>query len=168
MLTAFEGRLQVSGVLYGASGGIWVMVLFRKPEAGDMLRARESLTAMKARHPRGFPTLTWVLPSAGISMDGDARRAAAEVTAAFSKEIRAMATLIEGSGFRGAAVRAIVASLDFMSRASAPKQVFADLGESVHWCLGHVPGVAGAAAEVTAREITSAIAAARATLPAAG
>lgn len=123
-----------AGVYYGAAGPIWVMVLFARPTKDDMLTARPALAAMARREPRGFPTLTWILPEAGLSMDNDARTAAAEVTSAFDKQILAQATLIEGTGFQVATVRAIVAGLDMMSRTACPKKVFSELGPAVDWC----------------------------------
>ena len=83
---------------------------------------------------QGFPTLTWVLPEAGFSMENDARDAATEVTTAFATQILAQATLVELGGFQGATVRAIIAGLDMMSRSPCPKKVFSELGPSVEWC----------------------------------
>jgi hypothetical protein len=89
---------------------------------------------MAERSPKGFPTLTWILPSAGFTMDSDARHTAAEVTQAFDKEITAMATLIEGSGFQAAAVRAIISGLAVLERTQAPRKVFSELAPAVAWC----------------------------------
>ncbi len=135
MAATFETLERGTAVLYGASGGIWVMTLHAKlPSAADMRLAGPALETMRNRHPDGFPTLTWVLPEAGLSMDSDARHAAAAVTHAFRAAILAMATLIEGQGFGAAAVRAIVSGIDLMSGAKAPKKVFGDLASSVAWC----------------------------------
>ena len=139
MSATFESLQRGPAVLYGSCGGIWVMTLFGKPSAAEMLLARPALKAMLEKHPIGFPTLTWVAPQAGYSMEADARHAAADVTKEFNASILAMATLIEGQGFQAAAVRAIVAGLDLMARASAPKKVFADLPATVAWCASMRP-----------------------------
>jgi hypothetical protein len=139
MAANFEILQRGSTTLYGICGGIWVMTLHAKPSAADMYLARPSLKTMHQRHPDGFPTLTWVLPEAGFSMESDARRAAAEVTKEFNAAIVAMATLIEGEGFQAAAVRAIISGMDLMARASAPKKVFAGLAPSVEWCASLRP-----------------------------
>jgi hypothetical protein len=123
-----------AGTLYGDARGIWVMILFAKPTKADMLLARPALGAMSKRVPAGFTTLTWVLPEAGLSMDNDARDAAALVTSEFKKEILAQATIIELGGFQGATVRAIVAGLDLMSRSACPKKTFAHVGPALEWC----------------------------------
>lgn len=120
--------------LYGDAHGVWVMILFAKPSKADMLLARPALAAMSRRAPGGFPTLTWVLREAGLSMDNDARDAASTVTSEFKKEILAQATIIELDGFQGATVRAIVAGLDLMSRSPCPKKTFAEVGPSLAWC----------------------------------
>lgn len=110
------------------------MTLHAKPTAEDMFLARPALKTMLERHPSGFPTVTWVLPQAGYSMDSDARHAAAEVTREYNASLLAMATLIEGQGFQAATVRAIISGLDLMARASAPKKVFADVPSCFTWC----------------------------------
>lgn len=145
--------------LYGDSGGVWVMILHTKPLAADMELARPSLKAMRDRHPDGFPTLTWVLPTAGLSMDSDARQTAARVTKAFDASIRSMATLVEGEGFGVAAVRAIIAGIDLLSRAAAPKKTFATLNDAIAWCVTLRPARDRDAG--TTEEIVAAITAAR-------
>ncbi len=134
MASKFDELERGGAVLYGDSYGIWVMILFGKPTKADMLLARPALAGMSARSPAGFPTLTWVLREAGLSMEDDARTAAAEVTNEFSKKIVAQATLIEISGFQGATVRAIVAGLDMMSRSASSKKVFGELTPAIDWC----------------------------------
>lgn len=131
---------RTDGVIFGACGGIWVMTVFAQPGRADMLAARAALQAMADRHRQGFPTLTWILPTAGYQMDSDARQTASEVTKAFERSIRAQATLITGEGFQAATVRSIVAGLDFITRSASPKKTFAELPAAVTWCLGHVPG----------------------------
>jgi hypothetical protein len=162
---AVSGRFAVlergEGVLYGACESIWVMILHARPTAADMKRARPALRAMSKTHAPKFPTLTWVLPEAGYSMDEDARKAATEVTKEYVDAIVAQATLIEGTGFQAATVRAIISGLDFMSRSPAAKKVFSDLGESVAWCASRRPSARGAA---TVAEITAAVAEARASI----
>lgn len=135
----FDELERGQSVLYGDSGGIWVMILFAPPTKDDMLLARPTLTAMRRMHPHGFPTLTWVLPEAGLKMEHDAREAASTVTQEFDRSIRAQATIIEGSGFQAATVRAIVTGLDAMSRSASPKKTFAELTPAVEWCAVRRP-----------------------------
>jgi hypothetical protein len=130
----FEAHERGAAVVYGECGAIWVMTLHAKPSRADMELARPSLQKMRERHRDGFPTLTWVLPSAGLSMDSDARDAAAKVTREYDASISSMATVVEGEGFGVAAVRAIVAGIDLLSRSRAPKRTFADLAQAVAWC----------------------------------
>lgn len=150
-----------SSVLYGACDGIWVMILFAAPSKADMLLAGSALAAMKREHPRGFPTLTWVLPEAGYRMDADARQAAADVTKEYDAVIRAQATLIDGSGFQAAAVRAIVAGLEAMSRSSGARKVFAELPATVAWCAAWRPEGTSTA---TVPDVVQALGATRAAL----
>lgn len=134
MAQEFEELERGTTALYGSVGGIWVMIVFAKPTKADMLLARPALAAMTKASPKGFPTLTWILREAGLSMDNDARDAASAVTNEFGKQIVAQATIIELEGFQGATVRAIVAGMDLMSRSSSPKKTFAEAGPAVAWC----------------------------------
>lgn len=149
---------RASSAIYGSCAGIWVMMVVATPTQADMLLARPSLAAMKRAHPQGFPTLTWVLPEAGYRMDHDARVAASEVTREFDAAIRAQATLIEGTGFQAAAVRAVISSMDFMSRSTGTKRVFPELAPAVSWCLDRVPPPTARGDDA---EVTRAILAAR-------
>jgi hypothetical protein len=158
MSAGFDQLERGTSVLYGACGGVWVMTLFAPPTKPDMLLARAALAAMKRREPKGFVTLTWVLPEAGYRMDSDARHAAAEVTQEFDAVIRAQATLIEGSGFQAATVRAIIAGLDAMSRSSGSKRVFSDLPTAVEWCVARR---AGGAPALPIAELTRSLSASR-------
>lgn len=155
MSVRFDRLEQGSGVLYGTVGGLWVMILVGKPTAPDMLLARPALTSMARREPKGFPTLTWVTLSAGLAMEADARKAAADVTDQFAKSITAQATIVEGAGFQAATVRAILTGLDAMSRSTAPKKTFGDALAAVEWCLDKRPaGGDTAPAPDVARAIT--------------
>lgn len=120
------------------------MLMFAPPVLEDMHLARPALKAMHDRHPAGFTTLTWVLPGAGYSMDGESRRTAAKITSDFSPAFLAQATLIEGSGFQGATVRAIISGIDMMARSRAPRKVFGELPPSIVWALSHQPQRPGA------------------------
>ncbi|MBN8610459.1 MAG: hypothetical protein J0L92_07745 [Deltaproteobacteria bacterium] len=137
MASDFAELERGAAAVYGDVSGVWAMILFGRPTKPDMLLARPALAAMSKRAPRGFATLTWVLPEAGLSMDEDARKAAAGVTSEFGAAIRAQATLIELGGFQGATVRAIVAGLDMMSRSSCPKRTFGNLAPALEWCVTH-------------------------------
>jgi hypothetical protein len=159
--TRFEPIEKTKAISYGMAGGIWVMTLFAPPALEDIEGARGSLAAMTKRYPMGFPTLTWVLPEAGFRMDTDARRAASEITRSFKQWIVAQASLLEGTGFQVATVRAIIAGLDLVTGSRSPKKVFAELPEAVDWCLSQRPGMPDRS---SANDLTVALSALRATL----
>ena len=162
MSEEFETLQNSPAVLYGACGGIWVMIIRARPNAPEMYLARPSLKAMHRQYPAGFPTLTWVLPEAGFSMERDAREAATEVTKEFESAILAQATLIEGSGFHAAAVRAIIVGLDTVLRSPAPKKTFSELSVAVTWCLGLRPAGARALPRPTPADVVTTLAQVRA------
>jgi hypothetical protein len=160
---SYELLERTAGVVYAACGNIWTMTIFAEPKLADMKAARPALAAMSRRSPGGFPTLTWILPQAGFRMDNDARDIAGEITRSFESSIVAQATLIEGSGFQAAAVRAIVNGLDLVSRSRCKKKVFSDLGEAVVWCL--VEGGASSS-RIAADDVRAGLIALRSSLPA--
>lgn len=160
-MTEVQPLARGSSVFYGACEGIWVMCVFATPIKVDMLLARSALEAMVKLRPAGFPTLTWVMPEAGFRMDHDARTAASEVTKAFDRSILAQATLIDGSGFQAATVRAIIAGLEVVSRSTGVTKVFADLPTTVAWCAAR-RGEPVSSAPVS--ELVRAIAATRTTI----
>lgn len=135
MAATFELLEKSDAVVYGACGGLWVMVLAAPCKKEDMLLARPSLAAMMRKEPSGFPTLTWILPAAGISLPADARAAAVEVTKEADAHNRGRATIIEGGGFGAAAIRSIISGIDMLSRNTQPGQVFAALPPAVEWCV---------------------------------
>lgn len=159
-MAALVELARTPGVLYADCGGVWVMILHRPPTAQDMRGARAALEAMTASHPKGFASLTWVLESAGFSMGADARAAATEVTRAFAHVNVAEATVIEGSGFFAAAVRAVITGLHAMARTNSVKGTFGDLREAAAWCVERRPTPQGPSANA----ITAALLAARAQL----
>lgn len=152
-----EVLVQGEGVTYATCGGIWLMTLFAEPKTADMLLARTSLQAMARRHPDGFPALTWVHPSAGYSMEAEARKTAAAVTDEFARSLRAQATLVEGAGFQVATVRAIISGIDMLSRSKAPKKTFAELRPCVAWCLQHRAAPGGGSPDDIAAAIDGAL-----------
>ncbi len=134
-------------IYYGSIAGIWVMMLHKPSAESDMLLARPSLARMSRNHPQGFPTLTWIMPSAGFSLDAASRKAAGVITAEYSQSILARATLIDATGFQAATVRAIVAGIDLFARSPSPGKVFTELASSVDWCLGLHPSPPAIAAD---------------------
>lgn len=137
MAAPFEVIERTNAILYGRCAGIWVMTVYAEPKLADMKAAHPALESMAKTHAKGFPTMTWVLPQAGLSMESDARKAASEITRAFAHVIRSQATLIEQSGFHGATIRAIVSGLDLVTRSPAAKKVFSELPKAVAWSLEH-------------------------------
>lgn len=135
------------------------MMLHAPPLTKDILLARNALKAMHERFPAGYPTLTWILPDAGFSMDSEARTASATITQEFASAIVAQGTLIEGSGFQAATVRAIISGIDMMARTRAPRKVFAELPPCIEWCARNRP----APAAPPAPELRAALEATRAT-----
>jgi len=126
-------------VTYAQCGPIWVMLMTGPPTEPGMRLAAPTLATMKAANPSGFVTLTWVLRSAGMKMDGPARQAAADVTKAYLDAILSMANVVEVDGFLGATVRAVLSGLTLLSSVKCPQRTFASVGEAVPWLADATP-----------------------------
>ena len=155
-------RLQNLGsgtaIYYGSLAGMWVMLIHKPPVEADMLLSKPALARMVEIEPQGFPTLTWILPSAGFYLDPPTKKAAGTITAEFSKSILSRATLIDATGFQAAAVRALVTGVGLFTRSPSPGKVFTDLESTVAWSLSHHPNPPQARAEFIVRTLRNATA----------
>ena len=77
--------------------------------------------------------VTVLEPSAAQSVPKEVRDESAALAGEFKS--LAAATVIEGSGFRAAAVRTAVASLFLLARPPFPHKVFGDLAEGAGWVI---------------------------------
>ncbi|HKU38510.1 MAG TPA: hypothetical protein VJR89_10195 [Polyangiales bacterium] len=89
------------------------------------------------RHPGGLACLVIIPPTASPPPD-DVRRAISDVLSRLAPKLRCLSWLVEGSGFRAAAVRATLAGLRMWSRPPYPTLVASDLGEALRWMLPHL------------------------------
>lgn len=140
-------------------GNVFVTVL-RAPmtiEAVEPLR-RESLR-MSQRFAGKCVSLAIIEPTAASPASPEVR----EATASFAREshVMAAAIVIEGSGFRPAATRTLVAGMYLVTKKSYPHKIVATAEEGAAWLVGHL---AAAGFAQSASEIVAAADAARAAI----
>ena len=63
----------------------------------------------------------------------DVRRAAAMSWKTTRANVRAVATVVEGSGFWVSAARAVITGITMVDRGSAPQRAFSTTEDAVHW-----------------------------------
>jgi len=77
--------------------------------------------------------VTVLEPTAAQSVPKEVRHESASLAGEFKS--LAAATVVEGTGFRAAAVRTALASMFLIARPSFPHKVFGDLMESAEWLI---------------------------------
>jgi hypothetical protein len=106
-----------------------------QPSDYDMLRGQ--LVRLGAQYPAGLGCLTVIPPDAKPPSD-DARKALnANLELA---NLRCICWLVEGSGFQGAMVRAVLTGLRFFVRAQYPRSIVTSLEEAITWMLPYLEG----------------------------
>jgi hypothetical protein len=106
-----------------------------KPSDYDLLR--DLLARLGKEYPCGLGCLTVIPPDAKPPSE-DARKA---LNAGLeSANLRCICWLVEGSGFQGAMVRAVLTGLRFFVRAQYPRSIVTSLEEAILWMLPHLEG----------------------------
>jgi len=83
---------------------------------------KSAVSALARRHPNGIAMLTIVSESAPMPSSA-ARKAIAELLSESSAIIRCSAVVMEGAGFRAAAVRSVVTGLTMLARHEFPHSI---------------------------------------------
>jgi len=98
-------------------------VVWRHETTVDAVRCLQSAVAdLSQAHPKGIGMLTVVAERAPLPSSA-ARKALADLLSESSAFIRCSAVIMEGSGFRAAAVRSVVTGLTMMSKHNFPHRI---------------------------------------------
>lgn len=93
---------------------------------------RAAIDKVAAESPQGLRLLVVVEPGASMP-PAESRAGIAAFMRDYAKSIRATSLAFEGSGFRAASVRAVVAGLNVVANHPFPYKVFATIGEALWW-----------------------------------
>jgi hypothetical protein len=96
-------------------------------------RSRPVHRDLVLKYPSGFGAMTIIGDKVPLMMPPDSREAANAITAEFKKHYRALAIVIEGTGFRAAAARAVTSGINLFARVACPTQVFDDARKAALW-----------------------------------
>ena len=100
-----------------------VAVVWRHETTVEAVRQLDAAVAELARsHPKGIGMLTIVAEGAPLP-PSPARKAIAELLTARTAFIRCSVVIMEGTGFRAAAVRSVVTSLTMLSKHDFPHEI---------------------------------------------
>jgi hypothetical protein len=106
-----------------------------KPSDYEMLR--ELLERLGKEYPAGLGCLTVIPPDAKPPSEEARKALNANLEVA---RLRCICWLVEGSGFQGAMVRAVLTGLRFFVRAQYPRQIVTSLEEAMAWMFPHLEG----------------------------
>lgn len=131
-----------------ATQGDLEIVIWRGSTTLDAVETiRTSLGELTRSYPKGIGVLQ-VVEVTAPPPDAAARNALSNVLRGAGKAVRGSAIVFEGTGFKMAAVRAIVTGLTMLARPEFPHVVFADLHEASAWVAAYLSG-AGSGRDVT-------------------
>jgi hypothetical protein len=153
-VTAHDG-----GFALATAGSVFINV-WREPSTMAQLELlREHEAALVEHEAAGvIMVMTVLLPSA-FTLGTRERKEVESLARQFAPSTRAHAYVIEGSGFRTAAVRALVAGINLITRTGEMTKVFEDAVHAAAWLEAH----AGPAQVVQAVEVMRALLEAKAT-----
>jgi hypothetical protein len=106
-----------------------------KPSDYDMLR--DLLARLGKEYPAGLGCLTVIPPDAKPPSEEARKALNANLEVA---RLRCICWLVEGSGFQGAMVRAVLTGLRFFVRAQYPRSIVTSLEEAMAWMFPHLEG----------------------------
>jgi hypothetical protein len=118
---------------------IFVVVDKGRAAASDYQGGEKLLLQQAARYPNGIGMLTVVPPDA-VPPSADARAAIGLTLKRLGTGLRCASWLVEGSGFQGAMVRAVLLGLKIFGRNAYPTYVSTDLADALVWMVKELKG----------------------------
>jgi hypothetical protein len=103
-------------------------------------RQRAALEAMAARHPGGA-NLLCVIEEGAAAPDSVMRKATSEMVAQLGDRVRCIACVVEGRGFKAAAVRSVLSSMALLRKIKVEQKFTATFTDAAHWIALRVPNV---------------------------
>jgi hypothetical protein len=99
---------------------------------------RDGLAEVIRQHPKGVGFLCVIEPTAAPPDDA-LRRASADMVVRHHAELRCIACVVEGVGFRNAVARSALSAMSLLMRSrTAPLSVFGAVDAAATWMLRHV------------------------------
>lgn len=137
----------------------FILIWHHNTTVAGVMALERAVEEFAETRPNGIGLVTIVEESAPMP-PGDAREALAKFLERASHCIKVSAVAFEGTGFRAAAVRSVVAGLTMVARQSYPHKVFATVEEGMAWMAPQMPS------PTSAQQLSEVIAELRRTLSA--
>ena len=122
------------------TGGVSIAIWRRKPNRELFEVQRKCLNDVVARN-RGKAAFLCVVEPSAEPPDDDIRKASSLMISAHEKNLKCVALVIEGTGFRAAITRTVLTGIEMMIRAPAPIKFFDIPKSACSWVRTQVPTV---------------------------
>jgi hypothetical protein len=120
---------------------LFVVVDDGRADATDYPRLGDLVEAQCKRYPRGVGALT-IVPAHARPLTPEARRAIGELLARPVISVRCASWVVEGRGFEGAMVRAVLTGIQVFGRYPYKIHISNELDEALGWMLAQLAGSA--------------------------
>jgi hypothetical protein len=139
------------GLALAVSGNAFISI-WKEPSTLERLaRVREVEQALVDRSPSGIIVLTVLIDSPSAIRAGEPE-AASKLAKHFAATTRAHAYSIEGTGFRAAALRAVIAGVNIITRTGHPTKVFDETSAAIRWLAPYGNALTATALEAAVAE----------------
>ncbi|HEX6244130.1 MAG TPA: hypothetical protein VFZ61_24610 [Polyangiales bacterium] len=100
---------------------------------------REAIEYIVERYP-GEASILCVIEPTSEPPPQALREAAAALLTKLGPQLRCVAFVIEGSGFRAAMIRGVLSGIEFLRRSTYPTRYFAEVGRAAAWVASETGG----------------------------
>lgn len=126
------------GVVVAQIGHVCVALWRKKPTKERFEIQRACLAAAVAKHPARTAFLCLVEPGTEPP-DDDIRKASSTMVSGHGANLKAVAIVIEGTGFKAAISRTVLSGIVFLIRSPSPIKYFEAASSSAAWLSQFVP-----------------------------
>ncbi len=118
--------------------GVSIALWRRKPNRALFEIQKKCLDEVVAKN-LGKSAFVCVVEPTSEPPDDDIRKAAAQMVSAHEKDLKCVALVIEGTGFRSAITRTVLSGIVMLSRTPAPIKFFDTPKSACLWVASHLP-----------------------------
>jgi hypothetical protein len=138
------------GIAIASLGPVFLSVLRKPLTMAGIARLRELSRHMQRLHGAEYGSLAVLEPGTATDVTADVRDASAKFANEFS--ILGAAITIEGSGFRPAATRTLIATVYLLNKPKYPYKICGTVAEGAGWLVQKFPTLAAADEIIKAAE----------------
>ena len=118
---------------------VFVVIDNGKARASDYATLGQLVREQAARYPIGVGCLT-IIPASATPPNDEVRRAMNEALGSLKDSLRCICWLVEGAGFQGAMVRAVLTGLRVFGRHPYPTHISNQIEDALSWIMTHLEG----------------------------